>query len=135
MLCHVALVRTNVFEECISSIIRVTGIGELETKLGVTINLSSMHDAGEMFVQNVGSYKATWHNIPGDSILHSHHHENLKSYICFFCPEKFLNESIWNYGTYDMSYFEHFKPCCVFKTHQYHVNCSLVLNYYCAVCS
>jgi hypothetical protein len=24
---------------------------------------------------------ATWHNIPEDSILHSHHRENLKSYI------------------------------------------------------
>jgi hypothetical protein len=24
---------------------------------------------------------STWHRIPEDSILHSHHHENLKSYI------------------------------------------------------
>jgi hypothetical protein len=25
--------------------------------------------------------RATWHNIPEDDILHSHCHENLKSYI------------------------------------------------------
>jgi hypothetical protein len=25
--------------------------------------------------------RATQHNIPEDAILHSHHHENLKSYI------------------------------------------------------
>jgi hypothetical protein len=24
--------------------------------------------------------RATWHNIPEDAILHSHRHENLKSY-------------------------------------------------------
>jgi hypothetical protein len=24
--------------------------------------------------------KATWYNIPEDAILHSHHHENLKSH-------------------------------------------------------
>jgi hypothetical protein len=27
--------------------------------------------------------RATWRNIPEDAILHSHHHENLKSYINF----------------------------------------------------
>jgi hypothetical protein len=26
--------------------------------------------------------KATLNNIPEDGILHSHHHENFKSYIC-----------------------------------------------------
>jgi hypothetical protein len=28
--------------------------------------------------------RATWHNIPEDGILHSHHHENLKSYLTSF---------------------------------------------------
>jgi hypothetical protein len=28
--------------------------------------------------------RATWHNIPEDDILHSHCHENLKSYECVF---------------------------------------------------
>jgi hypothetical protein len=27
--------------------------------------------------------RATWRNIPEDGILHSHHHENLKSYNVF----------------------------------------------------
>jgi hypothetical protein len=37
ILCHVGFVRTDVLEECIVSIIRVTGIGELGT-LAVTSN-------------------------------------------------------------------------------------------------
>jgi hypothetical protein len=36
MLCHVDLVRTNVLEECVASIIRVTKIGELGTTLAET---------------------------------------------------------------------------------------------------
>jgi hypothetical protein len=38
MLRHVALVKTNVSEELSTSIIRVTRIGELGTKLAVTSN-------------------------------------------------------------------------------------------------
>jgi hypothetical protein len=30
--------------------------------------------------------RATRHNIPGDTILHSHRRENLKSYILYFLP-------------------------------------------------
>jgi hypothetical protein len=26
--------------------------------------------------------RATWHNIPENSVLHSHRHENLKAYMC-----------------------------------------------------
>jgi hypothetical protein len=40
MLCHVALVRTDVLEELSASVIRVTRIGELGTMLTVT---SSVH--------------------------------------------------------------------------------------------
>jgi hypothetical protein len=29
--------------------------------------------------------RTTWHNIPEDSILHSHLCENLKSYMIFYC--------------------------------------------------
>jgi hypothetical protein len=36
MLCHVALVRTDVLEELMASIIRATRIGELGTMLAVT---------------------------------------------------------------------------------------------------
>jgi hypothetical protein len=42
MLCHVALVKTDVSKECIASIIRVTRIGELGTVLAVTNNWSSL---------------------------------------------------------------------------------------------
>jgi hypothetical protein len=38
MLRHVALVRTNVSEECIAVIIRVTRIGELGTTIAVNSN-------------------------------------------------------------------------------------------------
>jgi hypothetical protein len=38
MLCHVALVRTDVSEELNASIIRITRVGELETTLAVTSN-------------------------------------------------------------------------------------------------
>jgi hypothetical protein len=38
MLCHVALVRTDVSEELSASFIRVTRIGELGTTLAVTSN-------------------------------------------------------------------------------------------------
>jgi carbonic anhydrase/acetyltransferase-like protein (isoleucine patch superfamily) len=59
MLRCVALIRTNVTEEHSASIIRVTRIGGLGTTLA----------------------RAKRCNIPEDSILHSHCHENLKYYI------------------------------------------------------
>jgi hypothetical protein len=96
MLRHVALVRTGVSEECIASIIRVTRIGELGTMLAVT----STHNMlwllvtanivpsspilvtlmMEVILSSTMSVltRATWHNIPEDSNLHS---ENLKSYM------------------------------------------------------
>jgi hypothetical protein len=42
MLRSVALVRTDVSEECITSIIRVTGIGELGKMLAVTSKRSTL---------------------------------------------------------------------------------------------
>jgi hypothetical protein len=39
MLCHVALIRTYIYEECSASIIRVTRVGELGPVLGVTCTL------------------------------------------------------------------------------------------------
>jgi hypothetical protein len=42
MLCHVTLVRTDVLEERSTSIIKVTGIGELGTTLAVTSNRSTL---------------------------------------------------------------------------------------------
>jgi hypothetical protein len=66
-----ALVRTDVSEEHIAYIVRVTIIGELET----------------MMMEMIRSYetsvltRTTRRNTPEDGILHSHRHENLKSYI------------------------------------------------------
>jgi hypothetical protein len=55
MLGRVAFVRTDVSEECIASIIRVTRIGELGTKLAVTVNRNTL--------------RATRRHIPEEGIL------------------------------------------------------------------
>jgi hypothetical protein len=87
MLCHVTLVRTDIFEEHVTSIIRITRIGKLETILAVTSNQSmlanSCHpgDGGDMFLLNVGFSTSHTCNMPENSIHHSHSQENLKSYI------------------------------------------------------
>jgi hypothetical protein len=67
MLRRVALVRTDVSEEFNTSFIRVTRIGELITALNFSSETSVLT-------------RATRHNIPEDTVLHSHRRENLKSY-------------------------------------------------------
>jgi hypothetical protein len=67
MLRRVALVGTDVSEEHIATIIRMTRIGELGTTLAVTSNRRTLR----AFLRNVGSYRATRRNILGDTILHS----------------------------------------------------------------
>jgi hypothetical protein len=76
MLRCVALVRTGVSEEHITSIIRVARISKLGTMLAVTSNQNMLHSS-EMSI----FARATQHHIPEDSILHSHCHENLIPYI------------------------------------------------------
>jgi hypothetical protein len=66
MLQCVALVRTDVLEECIASIIRVTRISKLGTMLAVISNQSRMQsislqhtdDGGDVLLRNIGSHKS-----------------------------------------------------------------------------
>jgi hypothetical protein len=58
---RVALVRTDVSEERIASIIRVTRIGEIGPTLAVTNNRNTMRrnsNGGDIFLRNVGSYNS-----------------------------------------------------------------------------
>jgi hypothetical protein len=67
----VALVRTDILEECIASNIEVKKLAIRSSK---TLVLK----------------RAIWNHIPEDAILHSHRRENLKPYINekhFLIPE------------------------------------------------
>jgi hypothetical protein len=66
---NVALVRTDISEESIASVIRVTGIIEIGT-LAVTRNRNMLQKL---------LTRATLCNIPKEDILHGHRRENLKS--------------------------------------------------------
>jgi hypothetical protein len=89
----VILVRTDPSVERVASIIMVTRICELRTKLAVIIRLvftanvvSSSPNLVILMIEAICSsetlvlWRATRHHIPEDGVLPNHRHENLKSY-------------------------------------------------------
>jgi hypothetical protein len=98
----VALITTDVKEECIAYIIKVTKIGELGATLSVysiyffllsvlpllvTAKVHILPTLVTLMVEAIRSSKrsvltrATWRKTPEDGILHGHGSETLKSYI------------------------------------------------------
>jgi hypothetical protein len=83
-----ALVRTDVLEVCIASIIRAAKIGELRTTLAVTSNRSTLRvntnrdDGGDKFLRIVGSYKSQAALYPRSR--HSSYHIQDYKFACDF---------------------------------------------------
>jgi hypothetical protein len=78
----VALVRNDVFEDSIVSIIRMKRISKLDTVNVVPSSLilfTLMLDAIR-FREKSFLTRDTRHHVPEDDILHSHRRENFKSY-------------------------------------------------------
>jgi hypothetical protein len=85
MLCHMAVVRTDVSEELSASII--SDKNRSVHRLLVMANVPSSPILVTLMMEVLSSSEtsvlttATWRNIPEDAILHSHRCENLKSFI------------------------------------------------------
>jgi hypothetical protein len=95
------LVRNDILEERSASIIRVTRIGEIATTIALTSNRRTLRRNNSsavrsssilltLMIEALSSFetvltRTTRHNIPDDGILHSHRHENFKSYIGLLC--------------------------------------------------
>jgi hypothetical protein len=80
MLCHVALVRMDVSEERGVRQLLVTASVVPSSPILVTL-MKEVLSSSETSVLT----RDTWRNIPEDAILHSHRHENLKSYLGKMC--------------------------------------------------
>jgi hypothetical protein len=127
---RVNLVRTDVSEERSASIIKVTRIGELGTKLAITSNRRLLQRKLLVTVNVVLIWPiililmmealrssetsfltiTTLRNIPEDSILPNHCRENLKSYIqyrFYIIPRDIL----WINKSYSPPVRESKRPC------------------------
>jgi hypothetical protein len=86
MLCCVALVRIDISEECIASVIRVT------------LMMEAIHSS-EMLVLT----RAIWHNIPEDSILHLSSITKIKLWIlhCLRICSLYLVQQVQTFEPYE----------------------------------
>jgi hypothetical protein len=75
MLCHVALVRTDVSEELVRRLLVTASVVPSSLILVTLMNEALSYSETSVLTG------ATRSNIPEDTILHSHHRENFKSYI------------------------------------------------------
>jgi hypothetical protein len=96
MLHHIALVRTDISEECSTSIVFLHSI----YRLLVTANVPGLPILITLMMEALRSSKTlvlnkSQHNIPKDSILHSHCHGNLKSYNT---PDSYSNWGMIRHG-------------------------------------
>jgi hypothetical protein len=80
MLRHVALVRTDVSEECISSIIGMARTGEPGITLAIRSTLRGNTLEVIRFSETSVPTRATCRNVPEDGVLHSYHRETLRSF-------------------------------------------------------
>jgi hypothetical protein len=77
-----ALIGTAITDEIIAPIINVTRIGELTANFVASSPIIITLMMEEILTSQICiPTRATWHNIPGDGILHSHNRGNLKFYI------------------------------------------------------